>query len=259
MTERKGWHYTPLPDMPIFKAMERAREDIPFFSHYFCGRELHDGQVDYVVNANASINLLCTSNRWGKTTVLTIRHLHPLFFKLGGEPKYIIDGAYHHDRYLGLEYKTVHAANLWETAEMVWRDALNVCSGARMRPFVAEMPKSLPPKIVLTNGATWLFRPVGDRGEGLDGKSFYHISIDEAGWITNLREIMENVARIRIADVRGTIDLAGTFKKEGGMSRDFYQYARRASLATGIKMAFDHRDGNDYLKTFGLIPPKEAE
>lgn len=239
--------FQPLPDLPLDEAMQRGREDVAFFSHYWLARKLHDGQADYCANANASINVLPTSNRWGKTTLLAVRHYHKCFYKLGGEPRYIIDGRLDQSRYLKTPYKTVHTAGLWDTAKLVWDDCLRVAEESkRLSPWIKDAPRTLPPHITLLNGAQILFRTLGDHGEGIDGKSFYHISIDEAGWIKNLGAIMDNVARIRVADVRGTIDIVGTMKP--GLSADFYKYGRRAAVYTGTKVSIDHRDGRDYLK-----------
>ena len=243
-------HFKPLPPMPLDQAAARGREDVPFFSHYFCGRRLHDGQAAYVSEANATINVLATSNRWGKTTTMAVAHIHPCFYKLDAEPKYFIDGEYSHQHYLDCEYKTIHTAGLWDTAKLVWNDVLKILKQPRIAPFIAATPRTLPPHVEFTNGSQMLFRTLGDHGEGIDGNSFYVVSIDEAGWITNLREIINNVAEIRVADVRGKIHLIGTFKP--GISGDFYYYARRASIETGTNIKFDHRATRDYYDEFGL-------
>ena len=243
--------FQPLPDMDFTKAFARGRYDVPFFSHYFCNRMLHDGQCEYVMNADASINVLATSNRYGKTSVLNVRHVHPCIYKAGAEPEYMVDGVLDEALFKSTEFKTVHSAGLWDTAKIVWHDVLKTIRlSPRLRPFIAATPKTLPPDITFENGSQILFRTLGDNGEGIDGHSFYHISIDEAGWIKNLRRIMDNVAAIRTADVDGTIDICGTFKP--GISIDFYYYARRASIDTGRNITFDHRATRDYYKEFGL-------
>lgn len=243
--------YEDLPDRPLREAMERGRKDIPFFSHYFLRRKLHDGQIEYCENGQASINVLATANRYGKTTLLAVRHYHDLFYKVGAEERYVVDGQLDLERYLRTKYYTVHTAGLWDTAKLVWDDALKIIrESPRLQPFVKDSPRTLPPHITLQNGSRWLFRTLGDNGEGIDGHSFYRVSIDEAGWITNLETILNNVGRVRIADVGGCIDLVGTMKV--GISRDFYRYANRASVYTGRKIAFDHRDGRNYFKEFGM-------
>lgn len=245
-------YFQPLPDLPLSVAIERGRSDVPFFSHYFLERELHDGQCEWVSSAESTINILATANRYGKTTTLAVRHIHRCFYKVGAEPKFIRDGVFDQRLYQKTKYETIHTAKGWDTAELVWHDAHKIIDEAeRIRPWVKDRPRSLPPHITFLNGARWKFRTLGDNGSGIDGNSFYYISIDEAGWIPNLREIMDNVARIRVADVRGVIDIVGTFKP--GVSKDFYSYARRASTYTGRTIGFDHRDGRDYFKEFDLM------
>jgi hypothetical protein len=109
-----------------------------------------------------------------------------------------------------------------------------------------------------------MFRTLGNNASGVDGKSIYYLSIDEAGWITGLDEMMRNVLRIRIADVRGIIDLVGTFKP--GISRDFYKMCVRASAYTGVAIDFAHGSDDEsentptsldssiekYLRQFGI-------
>lgn len=246
-----------LPDLPIDEAMKRGRNDPPFFSHYFLDRELHDGQAEYVTNAEATINILATSNRWGKTTTLAVRHIWRCFYKVGAEPRYLSPaGELDLRAYLEERYQTIHTAGLWDTTALVWKDALKIAQAPRLKPFIKATPRTLPPYIEFENGAQWLFRTLGDNGEGIDGNSFYYISIDEAGWIKQLRRIMNNVAEIRVADVRGCIDIVGTFKP--GVSKDFYAYARQASVHTGRRIGFDHRDGRDYRSEFALPAPEAA-
>lgn len=243
--------YVDLPDMPLDVAMEMGRNDVGFFSHYFCRRQLHEGQLDYCTHADASINVLPTSNRWGKTSLLAIRHYHSCFYKLGAEGRFFVDDEFSLERYLRTKYFTVHTAGLWETAALVWQDALKILKDSpRLQPFISDYPRTLPPKIKFTNGSEWLFRTLGDNGENVDGHSFYLVSIDEAGWIPNLETIINNVIRVRVADVQGRIDLVGTMKV--GISRDFYRYANRAAVYTGTKIAFDHRDGRNYWREFGV-------
>jgi hypothetical protein len=56
------------------KALSIGRNDPQFFSRFFLSRTLTDAQAEYVENANATVNVLPTSNRWGKTTVLSNIH-----------------------------------------------------------------------------------------------------------------------------------------------------------------------------------------
>lgn len=243
--------YADLPDVDLVnEAIPRGREDVEFFAHYFLRRKLHEGQAEWCRNANATINCLPTGNRYGKTSTLAVQHCHSAFYKIGAEPFYMRElpgGGWEVDlqRYVETKYETVHTAGLWDQAKLTWEDVLKIIAESRrLQPFIKDTPRTLPPHVSFHNGSRILFRTLGDNGEGIDGASFYLVSIDEAGWIKNLDQIMMNVARLRVADVRGRIVIVGTMKP--GISRDFYRYARRAAIATGRKIIFDHRDGRDY-------------
>lgn len=225
----------------LLEAIARGRDDHQFFSRAFLGRTLHDGQLEWVESADATVNVLATANRYGKTTVCSHRHYHKGIYKIGGEPRYMLpDGTIDQPAWLKLKYHTIHTADLWETAALVWDDARKLSNeNPLLSAFISGMPATKPPHISGVNGWVWKFRTLGDDASGIDGNSFYHISLDEAGWVRYLEEKMQNVVRVRVADVRGTIDLVGTFKP--GISRDFYKAAVRASAHTGRGIAFDHR------------------
>lgn len=252
----------------LLEAFTRGRGDPAFFCFFFMGRKLHDGQAQWMVEAEAKVNALATSNRWGKTTLLCGRHLHRGMYKVGAEWRYTDEGfSVDLDAFTSLKYETVHTAGEWEQAAFVWEDALKLIGeNPRLSAFVKEQPRSKPPHIKGINGWKWLFRTLGNNASGIDGKSIYYLSIDEAGWITGLDEMMRNVLRIRIADVRGIIDLVGTFKP--GISRDFYKICVRASAYTGVAIDFAHGSDDEsegigqvrsldssiekYLRQFGI-------
>lgn len=252
----------------VLTALQRGRADHQYFASAFLGRTLHDGQLEFVNKAEAKINALATSNRWGKTTVLSEMHFHAGIYKTGAEWRYMQpDGSFDLDSFTALKYETVHTAGEWEQAAFVWEDALKlIMENSRMlAPFVGAQPRSKPPHIKGINGWKWSFRTLGTNASNIDGKSIYVLSIDEAGWIADLDEMMRNVLRVRTADVRGRIVIVGTFKP--GISRDFYKVAIRASAYTGLAISFDHgTDGTEeaslavdldasirkYLKEFGI-------
>lgn len=256
---------TTAPDT-LLEAFARGRQDPAFFCRYFMGRTLHDGQAEFMLNAEAKINCLATANRWGKTTLLCGRHFHRGIYKVGAEWRYMEpDGSINLDAFTRLKYETVHAAGEWEQASFVWEDALKLLiEQPRLAALIPEAPRSKPPHIKGFNGWKWMFRTLGTNASNIDGKSIYLLSIDEAGWVEDLDEMMRNVLRVRTADVRGIIDIVGTFKP--GISRDFYKLCVRASAYTGRRIDFSHgseeEEGNQtktlaaamakYLREFGI-------
>lgn len=250
----------------LLAALARGREDQPFFSHYFLGLKLHDAQAHFVTNANATINVLATANRWGKTTVMTAMHCHANVYKTGAEARFMDEKlVVDLKKFARTKYKTVHAADGWETAALVWEDALRIRNeNPRIAAFIRSAPLSHPPHIDFITGSRWQFRTLGHDASGIDGNSFYLVSIDEAGWVSELEAKVNNVIRVRVADVRGRILLAGTFKP--GVSKDFYKFAVRASSQTGAAIDFAHGDDDEdapvtatldssirkYLREFGI-------
>ena len=227
------------------EAFERARGDQSFFWHFFLLRCPHPGQRQFIENANATTNLLACSNRYGKTTLCAGRHFHKNVFKIGAEERYLSNEyVFNLDAFVRTRYRTVHTAGEWDQAAEVWEDAQKLINESeRLAAFVKNIKKSPPYEIEFIHGAKWLFRTLGVRGSGIDGKSFYLLSIDEGGWITDLEEMLHNVLTIRVADVRGQIDILGTFKP--GMAKDFFKLCVRASAATGAGIAFDHRSDDE--------------
>jgi hypothetical protein len=223
------------------EAFERGRTSDSFFWHFFLLRCPHPGQLHFLENANATTNLLACSNRYGKTTMLAGRHFRKNVYKLGAEQRYLSDDyEFNLDSFLRTRYRTVHTAGEWDQAAEVWEDAQKLINeSARLASFVKNVKKSPPYEIEFIHGAKWLFRTLGVRGSGIDGKSFYHLSIDEGGWIVDLESMLHNVLTIRVADVRGQIDIVGTFKP--GMAKDFFKLCVRASAKTGVGIGFDHR------------------
>lgn len=254
------------------EAFQRGRNDQNFFWHFFLLRCPHPGQLQYLTEANASVNLLACSNRYGKTTMLAGRHFHDNVFKVGAEERYFDDDlSFNLDSFTRTRYRTVHTAGEWDQASEVWEDAQKLISeSARLEAFVANIKRSPPYEIEFIHGAKWLFRTLGVRGSGIDGKSFYRLSIDEGGWILDLESMLHNVLLIRVADVRGQVDIVGTFKP--GMAKDFFKLCVRASAATGAAIGFDHRSDDDgvegldldaairkYAKQFGFDLDAEIE
>lgn len=237
----------------LLGALSRGRNDIEFFWWFFLGCRPHPGQLEFAEGAQATVNALACSNRWGKTKLLPGLHYHAQIYKTGAESRYLLpDGRVDQRAFQMLRYRTIHTADEWELAALVWDEALKMLSESEpLRAFVRDAPRSKPPHIDFSLGGRWKFRTLGANASGIDGDSYYLITIDEAGWITDLAEKMENVIRIRVADVRGRIVIVGTFKP--GVSRDFYQTCVRAAAHCGRDIAFDHRgESESEIRTGGL-------
>lgn len=242
----------------ILEGLARGRADVQYFGWFFLGLWLHEGQVEWMREAIATICVAPTANRWGKTTLLPCGHFHANIYKTGGEPKYLDElGAVDMAKWSKLRYKTIHVSHEWETVAIVWDEAHRLLEeNANLRALVKAAPKSIPPHFDFINGARWKFRTLGHDAKGIDGNSYYLISIDEAGWVEGLEKMMENVIRLRIADVLGIIWLVGTFKQ--GVSIDFYKYAVRASAHTGADIGLAWGEGAEEDQDSGTAGEMDA-
>ena len=257
----------------LLDAIQRGRNDYEFFGSYFLGRTPHPAQKAWHENANATFNVLPTSNRWGKTTAIVDRHYHHQMYKVGAEWKYLDkDGKVDSNAFFKCRYRTVHTADLWDTAALVWDDALRLMRESKvLESFIKNAPLSKPPHIDFIWGGRWNFRTLGNDASGIDGDSYYLITVDEAGWIDDLLEKINNVLRVRVADVRGKIDVVGTMKP--GISRDFFTLGVRAAAATGYDAVLSYRGEEDeklehggldrtiqrYLMEVGITPEEFVE
>lgn len=231
------------------EAIVRGRGDVEFFARHYLGMQLHGGQLDWLEGAQAKINLLLTGNRWGKTTTMLVAHAHRQFYKLGAEPRYVLeDGTVDVSLMARERYYTVHSAGLYDTAKEVWRefDQLVKASPDLKVWLETPLPRSEPHEINWMHGGRWLFRTLGDNGEGIDGRSFYLVTIDEAGYEKNIQQIIDDVARMRCADVRGMIYAVGTAKP--GLSQGFFALALAAQAYLGDRRELDYRSDSRPLR-----------
>lgn len=232
----------------FLEAMIRGRNDHEFFGAVFLNRPPHPAQLDFLENANATMNLLPTANRWGKTTLLSHLHFHNCIYKVGAESRYLDDeGNFDQKAFNGTKYHTIHTAGDWETAALVWDEAHKLYNeSVNLRAFIKDAPRSLPPHFDFIVGSRWKFRTLGHDARGIDGNSFYVITVDEAGWIDGLEDMTRNVIRVRVADVRGRIYFVGTMKP--GISKDFYKFSVQASARTGVEVKLAHSSSQDDIE-----------
>jgi hypothetical protein len=239
----------------VIAVVQRGREDLEFFWKVVLNRTPHPGQLEFHQNAEATINCLATANRWGKTTLLPAIHFHSQIYKVGAEQRYLSDdGCVDPDVFFKTKYRTIHTADEWELARLVWDEANKMINeSSYLESMIKDRPRTKPPHIEFLFGGLWKFRTLGDNASGIDGDSYYLITIDEAGWIQDLGEKMDNVIRVRVADVRGRIVIVGTFKS--GFSRDFRKFCLQAATQTGVEIGFDFREDVEKELVIGGLHP----
>src|SRR5688500_776426 len=106
----------------------------------------HPGQIVWLRNANQNINVLVPGNRWGKSTVIAMRHIWKCVFKVG------LTGLTR-DEWKAAEYETISVAHSADQALIVFREAKRLLQSKTLRPLVKEFRSSPFPHIIFTNGS----------------------------------------------------------------------------------------------------------
>ena len=192
----------------------RFHDDKVLFLNTLCPKKPHPGQITWLENSTQPINVLVPGNRWGKSTVIAMKHIWKCVFRIGQKPA---------DSLAGEPYETISVAMSADQAEIVFKEAKRLLTAKTLRPLVKEFRSSPFPHIVFANGAVMHCRSAHDDGKYIDGHKYMYLSIDEAGWLgSTLRSLMTNVIVMRLAG-GGEIDLIGTPKGYN----DLYFYFER--------------------------------
>jgi hypothetical protein len=184
-----------------------------YFLNVLSPKKPHPGQIVWLQGSVQPINTLVPGNRWGKSTVIAMKHIWKCVFKVGQTRE---------ERDRGDPYETISVAMSADQAEIVFKEAKRLLQSKTLRPLVKSFRSSPFPHIIFTNGSVMHCRSAHDDGKYIDGHRYQYLSIDEAGWITNLRHLMTNVILMRLAG-GGEIDLIGTPKGYN----DLYFYFER--------------------------------
>jgi hypothetical protein len=210
-------------DLPISlqAAITRGYEDIPYFAETLLGLKLHDGQIKYLQNAKSKVNNLVSANRWGKTVIDAVLHLHACFYKVG-------IGRGNAKAWERAEYSTANLAPHSEATQPVFKVMLAILTSSFpinqedgsvknnecMIGWMLDPPRtrnSVPYYIGFTNKSETLFRSLGeDKGTSIQGKKFGIVTYDEGGRSNHLKvEIDANIIP-RLADLNGRLHITST-------------------------------------------------
>ena len=200
---------------PLQRFLKRSAVDPPFFIRTLLPKAPHPGQVTWLLGSNQAINVLIPGNRWGKSTVIAMKHIWKAFTKHGLLLK---PG----ETWLTAEYETISVSVSADQAEIVFAEVKRLLRHPAIAPFVTEIRSTPFPTIKLWNGAVINCRSAHDDGKYIDGHAYRYISIDEAGWIKGLKALINGVILMRLAG-GGELDLIGTPKGYG----DLFWYAER--------------------------------
>ena len=190
-------------------------DDPVLFANTLLPKKPHPGQVTWLRNSTEYINTLTPGNRFGKSTIIAEKHIFKCVFK-HGLPKMAPA------QWRAAQYHTISAAHSADQALIVFNDASAMCSTPEMKPFVKSIRVSPFPHINFNNGSVLHCRSAHDGGKYIDGHAYRYVSIDEAGYIDNLKTLMNGVILLRLAG-GGEIDLVGTPK---GYNDLFFYFER---------------------------------
>lgn len=185
------------------------------FSRHFLKDRPHPGQTEWLDNSNQHINTLVPGNRWGKTVVIAMKHIHKNVFKVGLPPM----GA---KEWLEHPYQTVSTAPSFDQAGLVYKAVRHLVSTEAMAPLVKRWRATPFPSVEFWNGSVLHVRSLHDDARYVDGHGYQYLSVDEAGWIPNLRKLVDGILLMRLAG-GGEIDFIGTPKGKN----DLYWYFKR--------------------------------
>lgn len=210
-------------DLPLNlqRVLTDGYNDIPLFAEALLGMPLHEGQKTFYRNANAKVNILVPSNRWGKSIAAAIKHIHYNFYKVGV-------GRGNTEAHQKAHYQTANLAPHSDATKPVFdaikaimtssfpipqEDGTVVNNNCLIEWFIDydHIRNSTPYYIPFINNSGILFRSTGeDKGDSIQGKTFGYISYDEGGRSNHLEYELNSNIMPRLADLNGSLDLIST-------------------------------------------------
>lgn len=198
----------------------RCATDPVLFANTFLPKKPHPGQVLWLRNSVQPINTLVPGNRWGKSTIIAEKHIWKCIFKHGIKVKTQAE-------WKAAQYETISVAMSADQAAIVFKEAKSLLKDSPLKVLVKAMRSTPFPHIIFANGSIFHCRSAHDDGKYIDGHAYRYLSIDEAGWISQLKSLMTNVIVMRLAG-GGEVDLIGTPKGYN----DLYFYYERGQRGT---------------------------
>lgn len=163
-------------------------------------------------------NILCPSNRFGKTFITSVKHVWYNFYKIGmqGDPKNIALARYStlnlspHSLQVDALYRYISdffdETFVYEDPDTHMR-VRNIC---RIKFFMVDRAQ-VRREIIFANNSTVKGAPTGDdQASSIAGTNFYYISYDEAPQSIHLRAELPAKILSRLIDSGGPLDLIGT-------------------------------------------------
>lgn len=206
--------------------------DLVLFAKEILGLPIsfHQGQVKWLTNSTKTINILRPGNKWGKSLVGAIKHIHHHATK----PR--LDKNLTDEEWIRLEYNTLNFGPGYEQAREILRTVRDICQGNIIIPpqfqkeyghtndsklkdwFITDDKgdRDILPYISFFTGGTLYGRSYDEMGKAFKMKSLAFISGDECGDVAELWTFTNNTLLPRLSKFEHpTIDYYGTPQPEG--------------------------------------------
>lgn len=190
----------------------------------------HKGQVRWLKNSNKTINILRPGNKWGKSLIGAVKHIHHHFCKP------LLDDSLTDEEWERIEYNTLNFGPGYEQAREILRTVRDVVQGNIIIPtelqgewghtnnsllkdwFIVDDKgdRDILPFIKFYFGGTLYGRSYDEMGKAFKMKSLAFISGDECGDIGELWTFTNNTLLPRLSKFKKpSIDYYGTPQPEG--------------------------------------------
>lgn len=230
--------------LSLSKAIAQGRKDPVFFGEFFLGLQFHPAQkiwlwtttktkireahelavvtntpippLEDMLEHNFLKNILCPSNRFGKTFVTAVKHIWYCFYKIGaqGTPDQMDDIRYAtlnlspHSMQVDAAYRYV--IDILNSKFIYQWEGKSIRNKCRIQRFLIDH-KQVKREITFQNNSTIKGAPTGDdQASSLAGTQFFYISYDEAPQSNHLREELPAKIQSRLIDSGGPLDIIGT-------------------------------------------------
>ncbi|MHB9019369.1 MAG: hypothetical protein ACYC3G_00625 [Minisyncoccota bacterium] len=226
----------------LITELSKVERDFNGFNELVFDSPVHSGQEDYFRNADKKFNTLTCGNSWGKTELLARMHAYYLIYK------YMLDMPPRQKAYAA--YDTGNVSYTYDVSEKVFTRLIQLRTQSPIMRYLVDRVDATKKKIWLKNGSTYVSGSTKDRGKYIEGERFALLTVEEAGYETNLTFLRDSVLKPRTLVPAipggGRIHFVGTPKP---FSDPEYPLMFRKGLDP-LEPDYYSREGSTYENTF---------
>jgi len=180
----------------LVDALSKVKGDFTEFNRLVFGDNphglppVHPGQEGYFLNTMLpKFNCLCCGNSWGKTDLIARMHVYYCIYKEGLEmPER--DKAY-------AEYNTLNCSYTYDVSGKEFNRIVRLQHSSDVLRFMIESVDNVHHKIRFKNNSVFTSGSTERGGRLIEGDRYALLTVEEAGWERNLRNLTENVLQPR--------------------------------------------------------------